>query len=171
MPRGRPRKTRITQDEVKAYREEQKREKSISNYKRKKTVVPGPWTEIDSPINVKATLRENNTVSGDIAYGTYPNPRFYPVQQKGWYPILINITSKSIKRDVEEHGLDNYVAACEKSLNDQGKYGTIIILNVSVDHSLDDDRSKRFLSCLAKTNKKSISGFTAIRKNKYQVLE
>jgi len=171
MPRGRPRKVRVTQKEVHEFREKKKREKSVTSYKRKKTVVPGPWTEINPPLKVKAKLRENNGLGSTKSLGSYPNPKFYPSPQKGWYVILINITSKSIKRDVEEHGLDNYVAACEKSLNEQGALVTVIIMQVSVDHSLREDRGGRFISCQAKTNKKNISRFTAVRNGTYQVLE
>jgi len=172
MPRGKKkRKTRVTQADTIALREKQKKERSISNYKRKKTIIPGPWTEIDTTLEVKTKLRMNKSISGLETSGAYPNTKFYPNAEKGWYPILINITSKSIKRDVEKHGLDNYMAACEKSLNAQKTLGTIVFLEVSVDHSFDDNRERRFLSCLAKTNKKNIKGFTAIRKGVYQVLE
>lgn len=172
MPRGRPRKARVTKKEVIELREKQKKEKAVSTYKRKKNIIPGPWTNIDSEVEVKVKLKENSGVNGTPSFGSYPNTRFYPIiDPRGWYPILINITSKSIKRDVEEHGLDNYVAACEKSLNEQKKYGSVVILQVSVDHSLDEERGRRFLSCLAKTNKKNISGFAAIRKKLYVVIE
>lgn len=161
------RKTRVTRKYIEEIREAKKTKAN------KKSTSPGPWTEIDTDLVVKAKLRLNKSLIGE-AYGTYPKADHAPYTEKGWYPIIFNITSKSIKRDIEEHGLDNYVAACEKSLNaedNKKKYGTVVVLEVSVDHSLHEDRSHRFLSCYAKTNKKSISGFAAHRKDGYKVLE
>ena len=128
---------------------------------------------IDPDFNVKVKLRVNNGIVGE-SYGTYTKEQFSPHTEKGWYPILFNLTSKSIKRDVEEHGVDNYLAACERTLNNdtnKKKYGTIVLLELSVDHSLHEDRDHRFLSCIAKTNRKSIKGFVAQRKEGYRVLE
>ena len=170
MPRGRPRKIRVTQEEVIEIREKQKIERSISSYSRKKVIKPGPWTNMDSPIKVKVTLKINKGIMEKEAYGSYPDSKFHTNIEKGWYPILINIVTKSMKRDVEKHGIDNFLAACEKSLNEQKKYGTVILLKASVDHSSNDDNEQRFISCLAKTNKKSISGFLAVRKKIFTVL-
>lgn len=164
--RGRPRKIRITKKNIEEAR-------ATMNIKaNKKTTSPGPWTEIDPPLKVKARLRVTNGVMGEV-YGTYPKKEHVSACEKGWYTVIFNVTSKSIMRDVEEYGLDNYLAACEKSLNsteNKEKYGTIVLLKATVDHSLHEDRSHRFISCYAKTNRKSIKGFLATRQNEYQVL-
>jgi hypothetical protein len=160
------RKTRVTKKLIEEIRVAKKIKAN------KKSASPGPWTEIDPPLTVKAKLRVNKSFMGE-SYGNYPKPDHAPATEKGWYPIIFNLTSKSIKRDVEEHGIDNYIAACEKSLNskeNKKKYGTIIMLKVPGDHSLHEDRSHRFLSCYAKTNKKSITGFLAHRKEGYRIL-
>ncbi|KKM77955.1 hypothetical protein LCGC14_1364850 [marine sediment metagenome] len=168
MAKKKKRKTRVTKQQIAETRAARKVKAN------KKETSPGPWTEIDpTPLTVKAKLRLNKNFIGE-AYGTYPRLEHAPTTKKGWYPIIFNLTSKSIKRDVEEHGLDKYVAACEKSLNleeNMKKYGMIVVLKVSVDHSLHEDRGHRFLSCYAKTNKKSISGFLAHRKDGYKILE
>lgn len=160
------RKTRVTKKQIEQARKPKKKPKVD-----KKNTKPGPWTEMNPPLEVKAKICLNQGIIGEH-YGTYPTHS--PITcEKGWYPILFNLTSKSIKRDVEEHGLDNYIAACEKSLNsdeNKKKYGTIVIMKVTVDNSAHELREKRFLSCHAKTNKKSIKGFTAIRKKVYMVL-
>jgi hypothetical protein len=103
--------------------------------------------------------------------GTYPRKEFW--SERGWYPININITSSKIKRDVLRNGIDTYMAAWEKAINTESnkkKYGTIIILSMCVNNSIDNDKDHRFISCEAKTNKKSISGFAAIREGKYVIL-
>lgn len=170
MPK-KERKARVTKEEVKILREKEKKERKLSNYKRKKKVIPGPWTNIDPPMKVNVKLREGQSVTGETLLGSYPNPKFYGPIQKGWYYILVNLTSKSMKRDIEEHGLDNYIAACEKELIEQEKMGTVVIMDVVLDKSLNEDRSERFISCLAKTNKKNIPKFAAVRGNVYQVLK
>jgi len=164
MARGRPRKIRVTKEDIQGARDAFK----IKANKRKTS--PGPWTQINPPVEVKAKLRAYNGLMGE-AYGTYPKSGL--TCEKGWYIILFNVTSKSIMRDVEKHGLDNYLAACEKSLNspdNKKKYGTIVILQSASNNSSHEKRNHRFVSCYAKTNKKSIKGFLATRKNVYQVL-
>lgn len=159
------RRTRVTKKQVIAIREGKKKTGS------KKVVVPGPWTNTQTKLEVKATLRPTQGIMGE-ALGTYSKDTAWI--ERGWYPIIINITSKSIKRDVEEHGLGDYLAACEQSLNNtenKKKYGTVILLEATVDNSLHQDRSHRFVSCRAKTNKKSIKGFLAIRQRKYGIIE
>jgi len=171
MAKKKKRKTRVTKKAVKAFREAKKNRPS--SYKSKKIVRPGPWTDINTKLEVKANLRKTNGIMGP-ALGTYPRDQFW--HEPGWYPIIFNLISKSIKRDVDAYGLDEYIAACEKSLNtpdNQKKYGTVVILKVEVDHSLKEDRARadRFISVRAKTNKKSIKGFMAHRKGIYKVIE
>lgn len=165
------RKTRITKKDIlKA-----KNDRKITSYQRKKKVIPGPWTEVETSLKVKSDLRTNNSgIMAEIlgpSKGTYLREEFWP--EKGWYPILFNIESKRMKEIIAKHGIDQFLAATEKELNRKtdksGKslYGKIIILNVSVDNSQREDKSKRFISCRGKTNKKNISGFMAVRKKEY----
>lgn len=168
MPRGRPRKTRVTKRAITAIKEAKRNAPSSS--KSKRMVSPGPWTNLKTTLKVKANLRVHKGLLGDM-YGTYKRLEHWG--ERGWYPVIFNITSKSIQRDVAEQGIDNYMAACEKDLNSEKNkklYGTIILLEVGADNSQREARDQRFISCIAKTNKKSIVGFAAIRKGIYQVL-
>ena len=118
--RGRPRKIRVTKENIQEARIELKKKAN------KRKTSPGPWTDIGSPIEVKVRLRITNGIMGEV-YGTYP--KYWMKPEKGWYIILFNVTSKSIMRDVEVHGIDNYLAACEMSLNtpeNKKKYGTVV---------------------------------------------
>lgn len=169
MFKRKKRKIKVSKKVINAIREAKKNK--LSCYKNKKVINPGPWTDIKTKLEVKARLRTHDGFIGK-SNGSYIRDEFW--HEPGWYPIIFNLISKSMKRDVDTYGLDEYIAACEKSLNvveNQKKYGHVIILKVEIDHSLDDDRNHRFISIRAKTNKKSISGFTAIRKGVYKVLE
>lgn len=168
------RKIRVTKKDIKRIREDRK----ITSYQRKKDVKPGPWTEMETTIKVKVDMRLNTTgVMAEIlgpARGAYT--REVNWLEKGWYPIVFNIEAKRIKGLVTKHGMDQFLAASEKTLNKkldkQGKpeYGKIIILVMSVDNSQRSDKSNRFISCHGKTNKKNISGFRAMREKKYITL-
>ena len=77
---------------------------------------------------------------------------------------------------ITKHDLNGFIAACEHCLNEavdaEGKplYGDVVILRIHEPNALNPDPARRFISCYAKTNKKSIKGFTAIRQNKYTLL-
>lgn len=165
------RKTRVTKKEI----AKQRAERKLSSYQRKKKIIPGPWTELETKLKVKAQMRHNNSgVMAEIlgpSYGTYVKEEIWG--EKGWYPILFNLEAPNMKSLVAKHGMDQFLAAAEKALNDkvdeQGKslYGRLIIMEVGVDGSQREDESRRFISCRAKTNKKNIKGFRAIRKGEY----
>lgn len=157
-------RTRVTKKDI-----EEVRTKTKSKINKKKTD-PGPWTELTPTNPVDVELKCSDSALGKICYGTYP--KHGPIRKKGWYNILLNITSEKIKEDIEERGLDDYVAACEKwfgKTENKKKYGTVVILEVRVNNALRDE-GPRFLSCLAKTNKKNIKGFAAIRQGVYQII-
>ena len=165
------RKTRVTKEEIIAYREDKK----ISSYKRKKNIKPGPWTNLEVDFEVRASLRKTKhfIISyGDIL-GAYRDDDNWT--EKGWYPIVFNIEVDGLKKLVNKHGVDKVLAACENSLNEEDKhgkqkYGDIIILGLGVDNSQNPDATRRFLSCHGKTNKKSIEGFMAVRAGEYKKL-
>lgn len=169
------RKTRVTKKDVKAARKELK----MSSSQRKRRVIPGPWTETETELKVEAKMRWNNTgpmvsILGP-SFGTYTS-KDDVWGEKGWYPILFNLTAPNMKELVAKHGIDQFLAASEKALNEEQdekgkpKYGVIIFLSVGLDGSQREDENKRFISVHAKTNKKSISGFRAIRKREYITL-
>lgn len=163
------RKTRITKKEIIAYREEKK----ISSYKRKKNIVPGPWTNVEVDFEIKVNFRKNKHVIEKYGetIGTYSEDSGW--HEKGWYPIVFNLEAEGLKELIEKHGIDKVLAACENSLNEmedekgRQKYGDIIILKLGANNSQNPDTSKRFISCHGKTNKKSIEGFMAVRSGKY----
>lgn len=178
MPRGRPKgsknKTRVTKKALQAVRAERKK----TSYQRKKRVIPGPWTETEVEFEVKAKLRKNKSsiLREDlgVCYGVYRKDPDW--NEKGWYPIIINIEVPRLKKLVEDHGIDNVMAACEKSLSavedkkGKPKYGTVVLLSLGSDNSQKPEASQRFLSVHAKTNKKGIEGFRAIRKGEMVIL-
>ena len=159
------RKTRVTKEE-RIQVQDQKKIKAKKNI-----IIPGPWTNLDPPFKIKPKIRLTRTPFNEIM-GSYTS--YYEWGEKGWYPIAINITSADIAKKVKEFGLELYIAAWEKAINTEENkklYGTIVILEETVDHSQDADPDHRFISCRAKTNRKSITGFSAIRQGKYIILE
>jgi len=144
----------------------------------KNCIIPGPWTNVELKVQIDARLRKITGAMSDIlgvSIGSYLRDELW--FEPGWYPIVFNVESDNIKEEVTKYGMDQYLAASEKTLNNildpKGKklFGTIVILQATVDNSQHDDASHRFISCHAKTNKKSIKGFKALRKNEYKILE
>jgi len=168
------RKTRVTKIEIRKLQEEAKVKAKTKGKKNK--IIPGPWTDIDPKFTVKASLRWGKNVNQKPMRGTYRAEEIWG--EKSWYPIIINITSKDIRAKVKKHGLEKYLAACEKSLNSSKAnikdHGHIVLMEACVDNSQRKDDS-RFISCRGKTNKKSITGFAALRskdgKKRYTIIE
>jgi len=165
--RGRPRKTRVTREQIEAA----KAEKKITTYARKKRIIPGPWTKIEPKFTVNAGLRLSKGVMDEIigsAYGSYLRDNYW--MEKGWYPVVVNVWSKDMVEVIKKHGLDQFVAACERSLTSvkdnkgKQKYGTVVVLEVGANNIDKKHKDERFISLKIKTNKKNISGFRAIRK-------
>lgn len=163
------RKIRITKKEIIAYREEKK----ISSYKRKRNILPGPWTNIEVDFKVEASLKKSKHILEKYGeyYGSYREDSTW--DEKGWYPIVFNIEVSGLKELVEKYGIDKVLAACEISLceteeSGKQKYGDLVILELGADNSQNPDTAKRFLSCFGKTNKKNIEGFMAIRSGEYK---
>jgi hypothetical protein len=122
-------------------------------------------------MKIDVEIKENVSITGKTVFGSYIKNKDN-CAEKGWYEIIINITSNSIREDIQKCGLNNYLAAAEKELSmKKEKYGTIVLLSVEVDGSQRDNKEKRFISCKAKTNKKHIVGFSAIREGKHVILE
>lgn len=170
-PQKKTRKTRVSKKAVKKIREDANK----PSYVRKKTIIPGPWTNTETDLKIHLKLRPNKSFYFKEGYlGSYTNDHNW--SEKGWYPIIINIEAKGLKKIVSEHGLDTTLAAAEKAINQlkDGKskslYGHVIFLNWMVDKSQEEDEQNRFISISAKTNKKSIPGFMAIRKKEMVLL-
>jgi hypothetical protein len=163
---NKPKLTKV-QKLMKSFREERKK----TPYKRKNTITPGPWTNLPTKLKLTPTLRTNHSVGGLEFYGLYRDTSNW--NERAWYPISINIELPDLLPLVQKHGLDQIMAACEQSLNarvdGRKRYGTIILLSVFSDNSQNPDPTRRFLSCLAKTNKKRVPGFIATRKGELVV--
>ena len=161
------RKTRVTKEEIIAYREDKK----ISSHKRKKDLKPGPWTNLETEIEVPVTLRLNKSMVSTMSdyYGTYQDMENW--YEKGWYPIIFSIQTEGLKELIAKHGLDKFLVACEKTLNELGLYGDVVLLRAYEPNTSNEDATKHFIACTAKTNKKHIKGFIAIRQGEYKVLE
>lgn len=144
--------------------------KNYNSYKAKKDPKPGPWTNLEAKFTTNILLRPvpSLTTSLPAFYGSYVDKEDW--SEKGWYPIIFNICSKDMLKLIQEHGLDNFLIAAEKSLNKDRDYGHIIITSIHAPNATNRDATKRFISCEAKTNKKNIAGFMAIRNNKYVLL-
>lgn len=168
-----PKKPRTVKQLIQSYREQ----KEITHYQRKTTIVPGPWTTIAADFTVDPVLVPSKSLYGALNEFTGIYRTAADWKEKGWYPIVINITFPNIKETVEQHGLDKTLAATELALSNakdqhnKSKYGDVVLLYVFVDHSQDPDPNHRFLSCYAKTNKKSIIGFMATRKNEVIIIK
>lgn len=169
------RKTRITRQNVESARAEAK----LTSYQRKKKIVPGPWTNTKVDFDVKAELILNDTTIMSSILGACRG--IYKDSgdlwgEKGWYPVVFNLTCDNMADIIEKHGIDSFLAAAEKSLNEQKtlagkpKYGVMVFLSAGNDGSKNTDSRKRFISIHAKSNKKNISAFQAIRKKQFVIL-
>lgn len=171
MPRGR-RQTRVTKEEVRAVRKNMK----LSSYQRKRKIKPGPWTGKTVKFKVKPRFRANNSnyFQDRQFYGKYTYTHNW--KEKGWYPIIFNLEFDNMQKLVAKHGIDAVMIATEtafnemKDKNSKPMYGNIILRSWSCDHSQDEDPEKRFISIEAKTNKKNIEGFIAIRGKEMLIL-
>jgi len=169
MPRKtKKRKTRVTAKDIDPYRPD-----GLSSYQRKKQIIPGPWSNIETSLKASPVLMQS---SGDMSLilgpslGTYLNANNYTAE-KGWYHIIFNVTEPNMSQLIEKHGMDQYlhavqVALSETKQNNKTKYGDVVLLEVDSDMSQNTD-GPQYLSLRAKTNKKSISGFRATRKGRY----
>jgi hypothetical protein len=156
-------RVRVSKELAHQYAEDQK----LTTAKRKKIVIPGPWTNLETELVLDVSLRIHQPVTKlEPYYGTYREDNNW--NEKAWFPISINLVFSDMGNLVLKHGLDKCLAACEKSLNDQKRYGTLILLQVVSDNS--QRTSDPFVSVKAKTNKKNILGFAATRSNELIVL-
>lgn len=135
----------------------------VSTYRSKHTITPGPFTGKETNLLIEPILKPNTSLNQTF-YGVYRSTDTW--NEKGWYPISINITFDRINEIIKLNGIDEVLTACEKYLNLSNKYGNLIILElISINHIA----TPPFISCLAKTNKKSIPDFKAIRGGFFKV--
>lgn len=168
MPRGRPRKTRVTKEDI----QEARVEMNKTSYERKRKVIPGPWTNIETKLIVEVSLRLNTGIIDQLlgaCIGSYTDDTNW--FEKSWYPICINVELPDAAKLIQEHGIAQVLAATEQALNKMALYGDIILLQLVSDNSMNEDPTRRFLSLKAKTNKKSIKGFRAMRQGELVMLK
>ena len=169
----RTRRTRITQQDINKIRAAVRRFNATTATKSKKIIIPGPYTNLETPLQVKVQLRPSKSIDDQAILGTYPNVKTW--DERGWYPIFFNLITQDITQVVKQHGLDAFLAACERDLNtkdNQKLYGKVVILKVVSDHSLTEQRpvEDRFVSCYAKTTKRSIVGFWLARRGQSVII-
>jgi len=138
---------------------------------RKKKIKPGFWSNIDTDLAVEAKLIKNIP---DFYFPSYLGK--YITYDDGYkedgYRALVKITTKDLKVLLYEHGIDEVLAACEKSLNlyknKKGKkiLGDVVIYDI-VQEKLSDNPP--CLVCTIKTNRKRIPKFMGISNEKLQV--
>lgn len=165
------RKVRVTKKAIKKIQEQNK----ISSATRKRTIIPGPWTNKTTKLKVDAFLVEHKSICHNIGSynGIYSNNQ--DINERGWYPLFINISFPDIKNIAAKHDVDEIMTACEISLNQKDKtgkkrYGDLVILELASNNSQKEDEPTRFLSCKAKTNRKNITGFAAVRNGEFGII-
>lgn len=168
------RKVRVTKKDIMV----QKKALKMTSAQRKKKIVPGPWTNKETGLELKVKLRVDKTsIMAEIlgpSSGSYTKDELWG--EKGWYPIVFNVETGKIKSIVEKYGMDDFLAATEKYLcglldkTNKPLYGKLIITAMTVDGSQRENKANRFVSCRGKTNRKNIAGFRAMRKGEYVTL-
>ena len=117
MVKRKKRKTRVTKKDILRIKEDRK----ITSYQRKKQIKPGPWTDVETPVKVNADIKLNTTgIMSSIlgpSKGSYVKEELW--SEKGWYPIVFNLEAKRMNTLVVRHGMDQFLAACEKALNNK----------------------------------------------------
>jgi hypothetical protein len=170
----RTRKTTATRNQIIKIRERIKQFNSTTAAKSKKIIIPGPYTNLETPLQVKVLLRPSKSIDDNEILGTYPEPIQW--NERGWYPIYFNLIAPDITKIVKQFGINAFLAACEKDLNNpdnKKRFGRIVIIRVVVDHSLEEQEraeKDRFVSCYAKTTNKSIDGFWTMRKGQFVII-
>ena len=165
------RKTRVSKQQVKALLAE----KSITCTQHKRTLLPGPYTNQTTQLKLKVSLRPNQSISTKLGsfLGFYRDTSNW--NEKGWYPLSLNLTATNLRSAVLKHSLTDFMIAAELYLNQPDRtghkpYGDLVLLSVLSDNSLNSDPEHCFVSVLAKTNRKYLPGFAAVRKGLLTVL-
>jgi hypothetical protein len=139
--------------------------------KRKRVIRPGFWTNIETSLTVQAKLKKHIS---EVYFPPYLGK--YVTHDDGYkgdgYRAMVKITVENLKRLLFEHGIDEVLAACEKSLNSyKNKYGRKVLGDVVIDEvvqeKLGDDPP--CIICMIKTNKRRISKFMGMSKGILQV--
>ena len=146
---------------------------SITSTQHKRTLKPGPYTNQTTQLKLKVSLRPTKSFyhQGEFL-GFYRDPTNW--DEKGWYPLSLNLTATNLQSAVQKHSLTDFMIAAELNLNQPRAgykpYGDLVLLSVLVDNSQHPDPTHRFVSVLAKTNRKYLSGFAAVRKGLLTIL-
>lgn len=134
---------------------------------RKRKILPGFWTKINTSLEVQAKLQKHISDFGPPCIGKYIT---HDDGYKGdGYRALVKVTVTGLKKLLYEHGIDEVLAACEKSLNSytnkKGKkvLGDLVIHQVQQE-KLDSDPP--CIICMIKTNKNHIPKFMGFKRVK-----
>lgn len=142
------------------------------NKARKKKIVPGFWTKIETKLEVKAKLVK--TQPSWTSFSPYLGK--YITHDDGYigdgYRALIKITVDDLKRTLFDHGIDEVLSACEKSLNSyKNKYGKKVLGDLVICRIEQEkmDEEVPYITCLVKTNRRQIPKFMGMSSNELKV--
>src|SRR3990167_2563212 len=95
----------------------QKMDKIRFDVKSNKTIKPGPWTNIETTLDIKVEFKKNKPVLNSMSefIGIY-RPIFVDKFEKT-FPISFNLVVENLDKLIEQNGLDSVVSACEKNIN------------------------------------------------------
>jgi hypothetical protein len=138
---------------------------------RRRVIKPGFWSNVETNLQVKAKLKKNKGLVSCI-------PDFlgkYYTHNDGYkgdgYRALVRITVKNLNNLVYEYGIDEVLAACEKSLNSYKDEKKKKILGDVVIHEVVSERlegKEPYIACVIKTNKRHIPKFMGFKTVKDQ---
>jgi predicted house-cleaning noncanonical NTP pyrophosphatase (MazG superfamily) len=133
--------------------------------KNKKVIRPGFWSKVETDLVVKAKLKKHIP---EFYFPPYLGK--YVTHDDGYsgdgYRALVKITADRLAELIQEHGIDQVLAACEKSLNSyKNKYGRKLLGDFVICEILQEKLEEEvpFVTCLIKTNKKRISKFLGMK--------
>jgi hypothetical protein len=157
--RGRPRKK--TPDEL------------VDDRKRSRKLFPGPWSDIKPNFTVMAKLVKNRGLVSSLPDHLGKYVTHNDGYEGSGYRAYVKITTDNFEALVEKHGLDDVLAACEKSFNSyRNKNKRKILGDFVIEKVLYDEKSRRekdYVPCLVKTNRKYIKKFMGTKYGELQV--
>ena len=138
----------------------QKMDKIRFDVKSNKTIKPGPWTNIETTLDIKVEFKKNKPVLNSMSefIGIY-RPIFVDKFEKT-FPISFNLVVENIDKLIEQNGLGTVIAACEKNINSRKEkrglktFGDFFIMSACRMASYQST-----LTCTGKTTNKRIKGF------------
>jgi hypothetical protein len=140
--------------------------------KERHIIKPGKWSSIETPLCLRAKLKKYNSFCGSF-------PSFlgkYITHDDGYegdgYRALVSIVVDNMPLLIARHGINEVLAACEKSLNSyKNGNGKKVLGNVVIMQLIDDRKEKNYeyLTCMIKTDRKFIPKFMGMKEGTLMV--